>query len=116
MINTKLKDPKDYKLDATQIEIKKHILTITLNRPEKKNAINDAMSNEIIYALKYASENDVVRVVIIQANGDTFCAGGDLKGMSGATVDNESSVPKLGDVEDISLSVSYTHLTLPTKA
>ncbi|GIS85895.1 MAG: hypothetical protein CM1200mP17_04630 [Woeseia sp.] len=34
------------------------------------------MSNEIIYALKYASENDVVRVVIIQAHGDTFCAGG----------------------------------------
>ena len=54
MTNTKLKDPEDYKLDATQIEIKKHILTITLNRPEKKNAINDAMSNEIIYALKYA--------------------------------------------------------------
>ena len=61
MTDTKLKDPQDYKLDATQIEIKKHILTITLNRPEKKNAINDAMSNEIIYALKYASEKEVVR-------------------------------------------------------
>ena len=79
MINTKLKNPNDYKLDATQIKIKKHTLTITLNRPEKKNAINDAMSNEIIYALKYASENDVVRVVVIQANGDTFCAGADLE-------------------------------------
>ena len=44
MINTKLKNPNDYKLDATQIKIKKHTLSITLNRPEKKNAINDAMS------------------------------------------------------------------------
>ena len=112
MIDTKLKDPKDYKLDATQIEIKKQILTITLNRPEKKNAINDAMSNEIIYALKYASENEVVRVVVIQANGDTFCAGGDLKGMTGGTVNNESSVPKLGDVEDISLLIR--NLNKPT--
>ena len=112
MINTKLKDPKDYKLDATQIEIKKHILTITLNRPEKKNAINDAMSNEIIYALKYASENDVVRVVIIQAHGDTFCAGADLKGMLSGSVVKDSSVPKLGELDDISLLIR--NLNKPT--
>ena len=112
MINTKLKDPNDYKLDATQIEINKHILTITLNRPEKKNAINDAMSNEIIYALKYASENDVVRVVIIQAHGDTFCAGADLKGMLSGSVVKDSSVPKLGELDDISLLIR--NLNKPT--
>ena len=112
MINTKLKNPNDYKLDATQIKIKKHTLSITLNRPEKKNAINDAMSNEIIYALKYASENDVVRVVVIQANGDTFCAGADLKGMLGGAVVNDSSVPKLGELDDISLLIR--NLNKPT--
>ena len=112
MNNTQLKEPKDYKLGATQIEISKHILTITLNRPEKKNAINDAMSNEIIYALKYASENEVVRVVVIQANGDTFCAGADLKGMLGGSADNESSVPKLGELDDISLLIR--NLNKPT--
>ena len=100
-----LKSPEDYKLDATQISLSKHILTVTLNRPEKKNAINEAMANEIIYSLMFAAENDFVRVVVIQAKGDTFCAGGDLKGMSGNTVDNESTVPKLGDVEDISLLI-----------
>jgi enoyl-CoA hydratase/carnithine racemase len=112
MINTKLKNPKNYKLDATQIEIKKHTLTITLNRPEKKNAINDAMSNEIIYALKYASENDVVRVVVIQAHGDTFCAGADLKGMLAGSDVNDSSVPKLGELDDISLLIR--NLNKPT--
>ena len=65
-------------LDATDITVNKNILTLTLDRPEKKNAINDCMSNEIIYALKYANQNDSVRVVVIQANGDTFCAGADL--------------------------------------
>ena len=100
-----LKSPEDYKLNATEISLSKHILTVTLNRPEKKNAINEAMANEIIYSLMYAAENDFVRVVVIQAKGDTFCAGGDLKGMSGNTVDNESTVPKLGDVEDISLLI-----------
>ena len=105
MSASQVKDPNDYVLDATEITIHNHVLTITLDRPDKKNAINDSMSNEIIYALKYASQNDSVRVVVIQANGDTFCAGGDLKGMSGGTVESQSTVPKLGDVEDISLLI-----------
>jgi enoyl-CoA hydratase/carnithine racemase len=100
-----LNNPNDYVLEATEITIAKHILTVTLDRPAKKNAINDSMSNEIIYALKYASQNDSVRVVVIQANGDTFCAGGDLKEWSGSAVKSESTVPKLGDVEDISLLI-----------
>jgi len=105
MSTIELKTPEDYKLDATEISLSKHILTVTLNRSDKKNAINEAMANEIIYSLMFAAENDIVRVVVIQAKGDTFCAGGDLKGMSGNTVDNESTVPKLGDVEDISLLI-----------
>ena len=105
MSESQLMNPNDYVLDATDITFHKNILTLTLDRPAKKNAINDSMSNEIIYALKYASQNDSVRVVVIQANGDTFCAGGDLKGMSGGTLESQSTVPKLGDVEDISLLI-----------
>jgi len=105
MSTIELKSPEDYKLDATEITLSNHILTVTLNRPEKKNAINDAMANEIIYSLMFAAENDIVRVLVIQAKGDTFCAGGDLKGMSGRTVDNKSTVPKLGGFEDISLMI-----------
>jgi len=105
MSESQLMNPNDYVLDATDITFDKNILTLTLDRPAKKNAINDSMSNEIIYALKYASQNDSVRVVVIQANGDTFCAGGDLKGMSGGTLESQSTVPKLGDVEDISLLI-----------
>ena len=98
-----LDNPTLFKFDATVIAIKGHVMTITLDRPEKKNAINEIMANEIIYALKYAAENNQIRVVIIQANGDTFCAGGDLKGMTGAEQQTLSTVPKLGNVDDISL-------------
>ena len=105
MSESQLKNPNDYVLDATDITIDNNILTLTLDRPEKKNAINDCMANEIIYAFKYADQNDSVRVVVIQANGDTFCAGGDLKGMSGGATESQSTVPKLGDVEDISLLI-----------
>ena len=39
---------------ATKLDISNHTLTITLNRPEKKNALNNIMMNEINYALAYA--------------------------------------------------------------
>ena len=39
---------------ATEIDIKNNIMNITLNRPEKKNALNNVMMNEINYALAYA--------------------------------------------------------------
>ena len=98
-----LDNPTLFKFDATVIAVEGHVMTITLDRPEKKNAINEIMANEIIYALKYAAESNQIRVVIIQANGDTFCAGGDLKGMTGTEQQSLSTVPKLGNVDDISL-------------
>ena len=50
---------------ATEIDIKNNIMNITLNRPEKKNALNNVMMNEINYALAYAKQERSVRVVII---------------------------------------------------
>ena len=41
---------------ATKVDINNNVLTITLNRPEKKNALNNVMSNEICYALSYAKQ------------------------------------------------------------
>ena len=97
--------PDAYVFETTLIEDSGHVLSITLNRPEKKNAINDVMSNEIIYALNYAKQSDHIRVIKIQANGDVFCAGGDLKNMWSKHDETTSTVPKLGDVEDISLLI-----------
>ena len=41
---------------ATKINVENNVLTITLNRPEKKNALNNVMMNEICYALSYAKQ------------------------------------------------------------
>ena len=64
---------------ATKINIQNNILTITLNRPEKKNALNNVMVNELNYALAYAKQEREIRVVVIDAEGDIFCAGADLR-------------------------------------
>jgi enoyl-CoA hydratase/carnithine racemase len=57
------------------------VATITLNRPEKRNAITDDMRTELIAALEQVTADRAVRAVILTGNGKGFCAGGDVAGM-----------------------------------
>lgn len=57
------------------------IATITLNRPDARNAYSRAMVEELVEALDRAEADDEVRVVILTGAGRSFCAGGDLKAM-----------------------------------
>jgi enoyl-CoA hydratase/carnithine racemase len=59
------------------------IATITLNRPERMNAFNDAMIQEWAAALEDARLDREVLVVIVTGAGRGFCAGADLRGESG---------------------------------
>lgn len=54
------------------------ILTVTLNRPEKKNAMSFEMMKELIHLAKGLKKDRQTRVVILNGAGDTFCAGIDL--------------------------------------
>jgi enoyl-CoA hydratase len=52
---------------------------LTLNRPERLNAINDEMPGEIRAAVEQANDDDAVRLIVVQGEGRAFCAGYDLK-------------------------------------
>ena len=52
---------------------------LTLNRPDRLNAINDEMPGEIRAAVEQANNDDSVRVIVVQGAGRAFCAGYDLK-------------------------------------
>jgi enoyl-CoA hydratase/carnithine racemase len=58
-----------------------NILTITLNRPDKKNAFNKEMIDEWVQALEEGRDNDDVNVIVVTGAGNAFCAGGDVDGM-----------------------------------
>ena len=64
-----------------ELSISQSIATITLNRPEVRNAIDDDTRTELVAALDRVGNDDAVRAVIITGKGAAFCAGGDISGM-----------------------------------
>jgi enoyl-CoA hydratase/carnithine racemase len=57
------------------------IAVITLNRPEKRNALNDSMREELLAALNEAAYDKSVKALVITGSGQAFCAGGDIAAM-----------------------------------
>lgn len=54
---------------------------LTLNRPDKRNAMHGSMIEEILKGLHLLAQDDSVRLVIVNGNGENFCAGGDIAWM-----------------------------------
>lgn len=63
------------------LDIDAGIATLTLNRPEKRNAITDDMRTELIAALEHVTQDKAIRALVLTGNGKGFCAGGDVAGM-----------------------------------
>ena len=64
-----------------ETELLDGVAVIALNRPEKRNAINDAMRANLIQVLDWADRSADVRAIIITGRGKGFCAGGDIAAM-----------------------------------
>ena len=57
------------------------LLTITMNRPDRRNALNPDMTRGLVEAARRAAEDHEVRAVLLKGAGGTFCVGGDVKSM-----------------------------------
>jgi enoyl-CoA hydratase/carnithine racemase len=67
-------------------EIEDHVLTITLDRPDRLNAFTGTMAKELLEAFDRADADDDVRAIVVTGEGRGFCAGADL-GAGGETFD-----------------------------
>jgi enoyl-CoA hydratase/carnithine racemase len=76
-------------LKTSSEEIADGILTLTLNRPDQRNSLNLELISEITAAIVAAGGNPEVRVIVLAANGPAFCAGHDLKEMTGHRDDSD---------------------------
>ena len=65
-------------------EIADGVMTITLNRPERRNAMSNAMTTGLVASLDDAETATDVGAVLLTGAGGAFCAGGDVKGMAEA--------------------------------
>ncbi|HEX7921543.1 MAG TPA: enoyl-CoA hydratase-related protein [Bradyrhizobium sp.] len=64
--------------EHVKVEVAAGVMTLTLQRPEKKNALTGAMYDAMSNALKQAEADPSVRVILFQGDGDSFTAGNDL--------------------------------------
>ena len=94
-------EQRPYKLLLVAVE--GGVCTLTLNRPERRNAIGAPMVNELLYALEDAHADSAVRSIVITGAGQAFCAGGDFSQMTGG--DDDGAMPPKGDYKDLLLAL-----------
>src|SRR3979490_3113400 len=63
-------------------KLEQGLLTITMNRPDRRNPLNPDMTRGLVEAARRAAEDHEVRAVLLMGAGGTFCVGGDVKSMA----------------------------------
>src|SRR6478736_6710596 len=63
---------------SLEISREQRVLRVTLNRPEKRNALNSEICGGIADAVEAAQQDETVGAIILDAKGEVFCAGMDL--------------------------------------
>lgn len=66
-------------MSLVDYQVKDRIAFITMNRPEKRNALNHELVRELKQAFDKAAEDTAAKVIVLRANGEAFCAGADLE-------------------------------------
>ena len=74
-------------MSAVHYSAAKGVATLTLNRPESRNALNLEMCEGIIEAARLAAADDSIQILFVTAKGPAFCAGADLKERQGMSAE-----------------------------
>jgi len=73
--------PEPPATEAVEISVDAQVATVTLNRPEVRNAFNDTVIAELTAAFRELSADSSLRAIVLGGHGKAFCAGGDLNWM-----------------------------------
>ncbi|HEX3541474.1 MAG TPA: enoyl-CoA hydratase-related protein [Acidimicrobiales bacterium] len=84
-------------MDTVLVDRADGVVTVTLNRPEKKNAIDGPMRDELGACFREVSERREDRVVVLTGVGDAFCSGADLSAFD-PNGDRVALMRRLGDI------------------
>ncbi len=72
-------------MEFIEISKQQYVTTIHLNRPAKRNALHQAMIQELLQTITMLMHDEQTRILVVQARGETFCAGADIEWMKHIT-------------------------------
>ena len=99
------------------VERDDHVMTITMNRPERYNALSGAMLIRMYDAYVAASEDPDVRCIIVTGSGGNFSSGADLKAMAGDAGNEDPEIDvaaRMAEDRDLAWKALLRHYR-PTK-
>jgi enoyl-CoA hydratase/3-hydroxyacyl-CoA dehydrogenase len=96
LLRQQVADGQPWTLREVKLEIKDRVATITMNRPEAMNALNEKVLRELKNTIAELREDSAVRVVIITGEGSAFIAGADIKTMLAADLAEVEEFTRLG--------------------
>jgi enoyl-CoA hydratase/carnithine racemase len=98
--------------DELLCRLEGHVATITLNRPEKRNALSDKLTPALRQTLFDLDANPAVRCVVLTGAGTAFCAGGDVSGMGGNRGESSGESAPRPSAEDAIRGLKHKQETL----
>lgn len=85
-------------METIEVDRSEGVVTITMNRPEKKNAVNNVMWDELRVAFREVYDNEEDRVLVLTGAAGEFCSGADLTAKSSGAVGTLTSMRHVADV------------------
>ena len=102
-------------METLIVERKDGVVTVTMNRPERKNAANGKMLSELRTTFEEVEDNPDDRVMVLTGAGGAFCSGADLADPSGPATDpTRSGLSRMRRLGDVALALH--HVSKPTIA
>ena len=102
-------------MDTLIVDRRDGVVTVTMNRPERKNAINGVMLTELRTIFEEVEDTDADRCMVLTGAGGAFCSGADLSDPNGPASDpTRSGLARMRRLGDVALALH--HITKPTIA
>jgi 2-(1,2-epoxy-1,2-dihydrophenyl)acetyl-CoA isomerase len=91
-------------METIVVERADAVVTVTLNRPERKNAINDQMWDELLEVFEEVADRTDDRVLVVTGAGGAFCSGADISDVDPSAI-AAPSLPRMRHVADVALAL-----------
>jgi enoyl-CoA hydratase/carnithine racemase len=102
-------------MESLNVDRQDGVVTVTMNRPERKNAINGVMLRELRAIFEEVEDHDQDRAMVLTGAGGAFCSGADLSDPNGPANDpTRSGLARMRRLGDVALALH--HITKPTIA